>query len=80
MASMPQKTRLASAATQPMPERLEPAPGQSMENFLIQEFGPPGLRARNAIPPTDDPRYRLFQKELGLKKDQQLSQYAPKPK
>ena len=78
MAFQPNKTDPVSATTLPVAERMEPAPGQSMENFLIKKYGPPGLRAGNPIPPTDDPRYRAFQRELGLKPNQHLSCYVAK--
>lgn len=38
----------------------------------IRTFGIPGNRASNAIPPSDTPRYREFQRSLGLRKGEHI--------
>ncbi len=42
-------------------------------NEHIRAFGIPGNTAHNAIPPSDSPRYREFQRALGLRPNEHIS-------
>ncbi len=47
--------------------------GESEAEKYVRDFGLPGSRAGNAIPPSDTPRYRELQRIFGLRPDQHLS-------